>query len=277
LRNAGRGTFAALLRQYRTAAGLTQEALADKAGLSVRGIADLERGARRFPHFHTLRSLAQALELSPEDRVALMAAGQRPGRARPAELPSPTARHCGRCDRDNAPEADFCVDCGDPLEVPCPACGAPGRSADRFCHACGAPRGPGLAGAARPPVTEAGAQGMAPPERLASAGGEHKQATVLFCQLADADALARGLGPEGMLAFLDAFFERAEAEVRRFEGTVSSYLSDGLVALFGVPVAHEDHARRGVLAALGLQDGLRRKPHHLACAAEACAGCCGWP
>jgi len=248
-----------LLREYRTAAGLTQEALADKAGLSVRGIADLERGARRFPHFHTLRSLAQALELSPEDRVALVAAGQRPGRARPAELLSSTARHCGRCDRDNAPEADFCVDCGDPLEVPCPACGAPGRSADRFCHACGAARGPGLAGAAQPPVTEAGAQAMAPPERLASAEGEHKQATVLFCQLADADVLARGLGPEGMLAFLDAFFEQAEAEVRRFGGTISSYLSDGLVALFGVPAAHEDHARRGVLAALGLQGRLERQ------------------
>jgi len=56
-----------------------------------------------------------------------------------------------------------------------------------------------------------------------------------------------------MLAFLDYFFELAEAEVRRFEGTVSSFLSDGVVALFGVPVAHEDHARRGVLAALGLQ------------------------
>lgn len=54
----GRGTFAELLRQHRLAAGLTQEALADRAGLSVRGIADLERGARRYPHFHTLRSLA---------------------------------------------------------------------------------------------------------------------------------------------------------------------------------------------------------------------------
>ncbi|HEV8278838.1 MAG TPA: helix-turn-helix transcriptional regulator, partial [Streptosporangiaceae bacterium] len=45
----GRGTFAELLRRHRLAAGLTQEALADRAGLSVRGIADLERGARRYP------------------------------------------------------------------------------------------------------------------------------------------------------------------------------------------------------------------------------------
>jgi len=63
-----------------------------------------------------------------------------------------------------------------------------------------------------------------------------------------------------MLAFLDSLFEQAEAEVRRFEGTISSFLSDGLVALFGVPVAHEDHARRGVLAALGLQRRLAATP-----------------
>src|ERR671912_335433 len=87
----------------------------------------------------------------------------------------------------------------------------------------------------------------------AAAEGEHKQATVLFCQLADSAMLAERLGQERMLAFLDYFFEQAEAEVRRFEGTVSSFLSDGVVALFGVPVSHEDHARRGVLAALGLQ------------------------
>jgi class 3 adenylate cyclase/tetratricopeptide (TPR) repeat protein len=89
-----------------------------------------------------------------------------------------------------------------------------------------------------------------------AAEGEHKQATVLFCQLADAAALGDRLGQEGMLSFLDSFFERAVGEVRRFGGTVSSFLNDGFVALFGVPVAHEDHARRGVLAALGLQHAL---------------------
>src|SRR6266702_5295333 len=63
-----------------------------------------------------------------------------------------------------------------------------------------------------------------------------------------------------MLAFLDSFFEQAEAEVRRFDGTIGSFLSDGLVALFGVTVALEDHARRGVLAALGLQRRLTAAP-----------------
>src|SRR6266511_3305538 len=104
-----RGSFGALLRGYRISAGLTQEALADRAGLSARGIADLERGARRFPHFHTLRRLAEALELAPDDRVALVAAGQRrPGSAE-AGSPSAAARRCARCGRENAPGARFGV------------------------------------------------------------------------------------------------------------------------------------------------------------------------
>jgi class 3 adenylate cyclase/tetratricopeptide (TPR) repeat protein/transcriptional regulator with XRE-family HTH domain len=252
----GRGNFGAHLRRYRTSAGLTQEALADRAGLSVRGIADLERGARRFPHFHTLKCLAEALELAPDDRVALMAAGQRRPESAETVSPSASARRCSRCERENAAGARFCVGCGESLAAACPACGAAAEPADRFCHACGAslvgvesqataalPGDVAISGDTRP----AEASGSVPVE------GEHKQATVLFCQLADSATLAERLGQEEMLAFLDFFFEQAKTEVRRFEGTVSSFLSDGIVALFGVPVAHEDHARRGVLAALGLQ------------------------
>jgi class 3 adenylate cyclase/tetratricopeptide (TPR) repeat protein/transcriptional regulator with XRE-family HTH domain len=256
----GRGSFGELLRGYRISAGLTQEALADRAGLSARGIADLERGARRFPHFHTMRCLAEALELASDDRLALVAAGQRRPESGEAGSPS-AARQCPRCERQNALGARFCVDCGGPLEAVCPACGAAAEPADRFCHACGASRmAPKLGPAAVLPGDAASRGAVAPPAGFASAAveGEHKQATVLFCQLADSAMLAERLGQEGMLAFLDYFFEQAEAEVRRFEGTISSYLSDGVVALFGVPVAHEDHARRGVLAALGLQRQLNQ-------------------
>lgn len=255
-----RGTFAELLRRHRLAAGLTQEALAGRAGLSVRGIADLERGARRYPHFHTLRSLAQALELDPADRVALLAAGQRPAPPDPAGLVVAAERRCESCGRVNTLDAGFCVECGQALAVPCPACGAPARSADRFCHACGASRTARLSDPAEAPDSGHAADSTVRLGRGAAPEGEHKQATVLYCQLADGAALARKLGTDGMLAFLDSFFEQAEAEVRRFEGTISSFLSDGLVALFGVPVAHEDHARRGVLAALGLQRRLTAAP-----------------
>jgi class 3 adenylate cyclase/tetratricopeptide (TPR) repeat protein/transcriptional regulator with XRE-family HTH domain len=252
----GRGNFGAHLRRYRASAGLTQEALAERAGLSVRGIADLERGARRFPHFHTLKCLAEALELAPDDRVALMAAGQRRPESAEAGTSSASARRCSRCERENAAGARFCVGCGELLVAACPACGAAAEPADRFCHACGASLvGVESEATARLPGDAAisGATGPAEDSGSVPVEGEHKQATVLFCQLADSATLAERLGQEGMLAFLDFFFEQAKAEVRRFEGTVSSFLSDGIVALFGVPVAHEDHARRGVLAALGLQ------------------------
>jgi class 3 adenylate cyclase/tetratricopeptide (TPR) repeat protein/DNA-binding XRE family transcriptional regulator len=240
----GRGSFGALLRRYRIAAELTQEALADRAGLSVRGIADLERGVRRFPHFHTLRCLAEALGLAPGDRVSFVAAGQRQPRSDAPESARVATWRCVRCEHENAPEARFCVECGGPRGVACPACGVLSDPGDRFCHACGASRKAAAGLAGRAPVLATAAE------------GEHKQATVLFCQLADAAALGDRLGQEGMLSFLDSFFEQAVGEVRRFEGTVSSFLNDGFVALFGVPVAHEDHARRGVLAALGLQRAL---------------------
>ena len=77
--------FGALLRQLRTAAALSQEALAERAGLSPRGISDLERGVRRTPHLTTVSMLADALELGPADRQALLAA------ARPRSLPEQQA------------------------------------------------------------------------------------------------------------------------------------------------------------------------------------------
>jgi predicted ATPase/DNA-binding XRE family transcriptional regulator len=76
-------TFADLLRQLRTAAALSQEELAERAGVSLRGLSDLERGARRTPHLSTVRLLAHALALAPEDREALLAA------ARPGTVPEP--------------------------------------------------------------------------------------------------------------------------------------------------------------------------------------------
>ena len=90
--------------------------------------------------------------------------------------------------------------------------------------------------------------------------GERKQVTVLFCDLVDSTVLAERLGPEAMHALLNRFFELSLQEVHRFEGTVNQFLGDGFMALFGAPIAYEDHAPRAVLAALGL---LRRLREHL--------------
>jgi class 3 adenylate cyclase len=81
--------------------------------------------------------------------------------------------------------------------------------------------------------------------------------TVLFCDLANSTPIAERLGPEHMHTLLNRFFELALSEVHRYEGTINQFLGDGFMALFGAPLAHEDHARRGVLAALALQHALQ--------------------
>jgi class 3 adenylate cyclase len=99
--------------------------------------------------------------------------------------------------------------------------------------------------------------------------GERKQVTVLFCDLANSTPIAERLGPEHMHTLLNRFFELALNEVHQYEGTVNQFLGDGFMALFGAPLAHEDHARRGVLAALALQHALKEadlgKPYGEAC------------
>ncbi len=84
--------FGDLLREYRVAAGLTQEALAERAGLSPRGISDLERGARRAPRRDTIRLLAEALQLAGPDRSALVGAARKPAAMAPPDTAEPTSR-----------------------------------------------------------------------------------------------------------------------------------------------------------------------------------------
>jgi class 3 adenylate cyclase len=80
--------------------------------------------------------------------------------------------------------------------------------------------------------------------------------TILFCDIVNSTGLAERLGAEQRHALLNRFFERALAEVHRYEGTINQFLGDGFMALFGAPVAHEDHALRGVLAAFGIQQAI---------------------
>jgi class 3 adenylate cyclase/tetratricopeptide (TPR) repeat protein len=90
--------------------------------------------------------------------------------------------------------------------------------------------------------------------------GERKQVTVLFCDLANSTPIAERLGPEHMHTLLNRFFELALDAVHRYEGTINQFLGDGFMALFGAPLAHEEHARRAVLAALALQRTLKEAP-----------------
>ena len=178
---------------------------------------------------------------------------------------------CPRCQFDNPPTVNFCVECGAKLERRCPHCGAETQPTFKFCGQCGTALG------APEPVSERAATEKTQvyrrqeakiqaytPRHLAekiltsrsALEGERRQVTVLFADVADFTTLAEQLDPEVVHEILDGCFERITAEVHRFEGTINQYTGDGVMALFGAPIAHEDGPRRAVHAALSVQRAL---------------------
>src|ERR1051325_10690012 len=165
------------------------------------------------------------------------------------------AMTCLHCQHANPADAQFCTGCGQPLARLCPACQTPNTLDSRFCKACGT----SLTASPQPDLRAAAPQSYTPrhlTEKILTSRsaleGERKQVTVLFCDLENSTGLAERLGPEAMHTLLNRFFELALAEVHSYEGTINQFLGDGFMALFGAPVAVEDHARRAVLAALGI-------------------------
>src|SRR5687767_14303863 len=167
---------------------------------------------------------------------------------------------CSRCRRENPSGAKFCLECGQKLSAVCAACGHPLPDGARFCVECGASA---VAAASAPPPAPASYTPRHLAEKILASRsaieGERKPVTVLFCDVVSSTALAERLGAEAMHALLSRFFETALAEVHRYEGTINQFLGDGFMALFGAPLAHEDHARRAVLAALDLERTARER------------------
>jgi class 3 adenylate cyclase len=160
---------------------------------------------------------------------------------------------CPQCRRANPPGAKFCSDCGAKLDAPCPACGHANAPDSRFCNACGA----ALGGAAPPHPPPAS---YTPPHLaariLTSRGaleGERKQVTVLLADLKGSMELLADRDPEEARRLLDPVLERMMEAVHYYEGTVNQVMGDGVMALFGAPLAHEDHALRACHAALRMQ------------------------
>src|SRR6185503_4650667 len=128
-------------------------------------------------------------------------------------------------------------------------------SGARFCPACGRALEAGAAPAAIGQAPDAYTPRHLAERILTSRAvlqGERKPVTVLFCDVVGSTGLAERLGPDAMHDLLNRFFETALVEIHRYEGTVNQFLGDGFMALFGAPLAHEDHARRAALAALGV-------------------------
>src|SRR5213078_4375461 len=173
---------------------------------------------------------------------------------------------CPACRTENRPGARYCEECGVKLEAVCRQCGAPVSAGKKFCGECGAP----LAAPA-PAATAGGAERFESPraytpahlaERIlkdrSALSGERKQVSVLFADVSGFTSISEQLDPEDVHALINRAFELMLAEIHRYEGTVNQFLGDGLMALFGAPVAHEDHAQRAAHAALAMQPALAR-------------------
>ncbi|HXJ79875.1 MAG TPA: adenylate/guanylate cyclase domain-containing protein, partial [Candidatus Methylomirabilis sp.] len=168
---------------------------------------------------------------------------------------------CAQCHQDNPPGAKFCAGCGRRLELVCEACGHGNPAGSRFCNECGKPLGaPSVV-----PPSLASPESYTPrylAERILTSRhaleGERKQVTVLFADMKGSLELLADRDPEEARKLLDPVVERMMEAVHRYEGTVNQVMGDGIMALFGAPVAHEDHAVRACYAALAMQEAIRR-------------------
>src|SRR5437867_11304969 len=159
----------------------------------------------------------------------------------------------------------------------CPACQHENPAGQKFCGECGArlsSAAPGSTASTGPATTAP--ESASVPERFASPAaytprhlaekiltsksaieGERKQVTVMFTDVSGFTAMSERLDPEEIHAIMDRAFEVILNSVHRYEGTINQFLGDGVMALFGAPIAHEDHASRSLSATLAIQDGLK--------------------
>ena len=167
---------------------------------------------------------------------------------------------CPRCGHENPASLKFCGECGARLASACPACGVSNAPTQKFCGECGALLSSGA------PATKFATPDAYTPKHLAekiliskaALEGERKQVTVLFADLKGSMELLADRDPEEARKVLDPVLEHMMEAVHRYEGTVNQVMGDGIMALFGAPLAHEDHAARGCYAALRMQEGVKK-------------------
>src|SRR5499433_3036602 len=167
---------------------------------------------------------------------------------------------CPRCQQENPPQAKFCLGCASPFTLRCANCGTQLPAGAKFCFECATPvSAPGAASRFASPEAYT-------PKHLAeriinskaALEGERKQVTVLFADLKGSMELLADRDPEEARKILDPVLEHMMEAVHRYEGTVNQVMGDGIMALFGAPVAHEDHAVRACYAALRMQESVKK-------------------
>jgi len=173
---------------------------------------------------------------------------------------------CVQCDAELIAGKQFCHVCGTRAGETCPQCKSVVQAGFRFCPECGTPIGDVPATPSAPSLEDRLAHMTRHiPDQLAEkiratqslVTGERKLVTVMFCDLVGSTAIAEGLDPEEYRDLLEGYLEVVFREVYAVEGVVNQLAGDGVMALFGAPIAHEDAPYRGVYAALAIRDALR--------------------
>src|SRR5713226_8798144 len=195
---------------------------------------------------------------------------------------------CPSCSFENPEGMNFCGQCASPLSPRCPQCGFENPAGFAFCGKCGTPlaRQSQQSSVQRPASSVQETSDFGPrtsdprlwtPSHLAerilaeqaameargAPDGERKTITALFADVAGFTALARDLDPEDTRSIIDPALQLMMDAVHRYEGYVAQSLGDGIFALFGAPIAHEDHVQRALYAALRMQDESKRYAERL--------------
>lgn len=205
------------------------------------------------------------LAKKPEDRLSDIRSAQRFfGKVSPSEpITIPRARatglSCPACGAANGSGAKFCGQCGEVLRTECNQCGAAMDPGHKFCSHCGAPQDMERL------AVEGRTMRIAPPDHLARAierdrakvEGERRVVSVLFADAAGFAPASERLDEEEVYGLMQGCFSCMSDAIHDYEGTIVQYTGDGLMAVFGAPIAHEDSARRAVLAGLALQRSLK--------------------
>ena len=160
---------------------------------------------------------------------------------------------CPKCHFENPADARFCNQCGDKFEIACPACGKTNPPGSRFCNGCGQ----GLEQGTRAPPPHDSQPSSTTPEFAAkkplpiqrAAEGERKHVTVLFSDLSGYTALSEKLDPEELKEFTGTLFGRMTRVIEKYGGFVEKYVGDAVMAVFGIPLSHEDDPVRAIRAA----------------------------
>ena len=168
------------------------------------------------------------------------------------------ANRCPKCGHENAIGINFCEQCATALANICPECGAELPPRFRFCGMCGV----NLLTARMEQATTQELQRLQSyipshlVEKIAQEArvgqGERRNVTILFADLSGFTSLSEKLDPEEIYSMLDGCFRGFVEEIYRYEGTVDKFTGDGLMALFGTPLAHEDDPERALRAATGM-------------------------